>query len=81
MKNNIASLIAVALGLAGTNSNIRPLGSVRTISAVQERMQAAWEADAPRRNALRREIAVWNSQVKRRNQRFVARQLARGRAA
>jgi hypothetical protein len=70
MKSNIASLIAIAAGLSATNSNYPALGSGRTVSAVQQRMQAAWEADAPRRLALAREIRAWNSNVTRRNRAF-----------
>jgi hypothetical protein len=47
MKSNIASLIAVALGLNASSATPSiPLGSFRTISPVQKRMQAAREADA-----------------------------------
>jgi hypothetical protein len=81
MLNKFATLIAAVAGasMAGTTRFTIPGG--RTVSATQERMHAKWLADAPRRAALAAEIAAWNRNVKRRNQRFVARQLARGRAA
>jgi hypothetical protein len=71
MKSNIASLIAALAGMTATSGNPAfSLGSGRTISAVQQRMQAAWEADAPRRLALAREVRAWNANVKRRNRAF-----------
>ena len=63
-----------------SNTNVPMIGRSEP-SAVQQRMSAARIADAPRRRALAAEIAEWNGKVKRRNQRFVARQHARGRSA
>lgn len=80
---NLLGLIATALGMSvrgEVNHLSFPQGSSEP-SDVQKRMQAAWVADAPRRNRLAAECAEWNKNVKRRNQRFVARQRARGRAA
>jgi hypothetical protein len=71
MKSNIASLMAVAFGLTATSGNPAfSLGTSRTISPAQQRRIDAWNADAPRRNALAAEIAVFNSKVKRRNRAF-----------
>lgn len=83
MAINLISLVATALGLSirGEANHLSfPIGRSEP-SAVQKRMQAAWLADAPRRNRLAAECAEWNKNVKRRNQRFVRRQLARGRSA
>lgn len=83
MAINLISLVATALGLSikgEANYLSFPIGRSEP-SAVQKRMQAAWLADAPRRNRLAAECAEWNKNVKRRNQRFVRRQLARGRSA
>jgi hypothetical protein len=71
MKSNIASLMAVAFGLSATSGNSGfSLDTGRTISPAQQRRIDAWNADAPRRNALAAEISVWNGQVKRRNRAF-----------
>lgn len=77
---NASLLIATLLGLAGGKHFLPNIGQSEP-SDNQKRRFAAWQADAPRRNALAAEIAEWNSKVKRRNQRFVSRQLARGRTA
>jgi hypothetical protein len=72
MKSNIASLIAVAAGLASSTSSnpFFSLNTGRTISPAQQRRIDAWNADAPRRNAQAAEIAAWNSKVQRRNRAF-----------
>jgi len=83
MNFNLSALVASALGLhinGEANHLSFPMGSSEP-SEVQKRMHAAWVADAPRRNLLAIECMVWNKNVKRRNQRFVRRQLARGRSA
>lgn len=76
--------LAMSVMAAVTNMRVNMFGLMGGRSApsdTQQRMRAAWEADAPRRNRLAAECAEWNKNVKRRNQRFVARQLARGRSA
>jgi hypothetical protein len=71
MKSNIAYLIAALAGMTTTSGNPAfSLGAGRTISPAQQRRIDAWNADAPRRNALAAEIAVWNSKVTRRNRAF-----------
>lgn len=75
---NAAGLLASIFAITGL-STPRITGRSEPIE-VQKRMHAAWLADAPRRSALAAEIAEWNSKVKRRNRRHVARNLARGRA-
>jgi hypothetical protein len=80
---NLSALVASALRVVingEPNYLSFPIGRSEP-SDVQKRMQAAWLADAPRRNRLAAECAEWNKNVKRRNQRFVRRQLARGRSA
>lgn len=81
MKNiNVTVSIFSAIASMGVKSfGITPLRSAP--SDVQKRMHAAWITDAPRRNRLAAECSEWNKNVKRRNQRFVARQRARGRSA
>lgn len=83
MNFNLSALVASALGhVINGEANHLSFPMVRSEpSEVQKRMQAAWLADAPRRNRLAAECAEWNKNVKRRNQRFVRRQLARGRSA
>lgn len=73
-------LIATLMGL-GNGAGFLPSFGRSEPSASQKRRIDAWQADAPRRRAVAAEIAEWNSKVKRRNQRFVRRQIARGRIA
>lgn len=83
MAINLSALVAAVLGFSikGEANHLSfPLGRSEP-SEVQKRMHAAWVADAPRRRQVAMEIAVWNKNVKRRNQRFVRRQIARGRSA
>lgn len=77
---NASLLIASFLGL-GNGVNFLPNFGGSEPSDNQKRRIAAWQADAPRRAALAVEIAEWNSKVKRRNQRFVRRNAARGRVS
>ena len=77
MKNTMGLLAAI---FATTGFSVPRIAGRGEPSEVQKRMHAAWLADAPRRNALAAEIAEWNSKVKRRNRRHVARNLARGRS-
>jgi hypothetical protein len=82
MAINLVALVASALGIAirGEANHLSfPIGSSGP-SEVQKRMHAAWVADAPRRNRLAAECVEWNKHVTRRNQRFVRRQIARGRS-
>lgn len=82
MAINLSALVASALGLfikGEANHLSFPTGRSEP-SEVQKRMHAAWVADAPRRNRLALECIEWNKNVKRRNQRFVQRQIARGRS-
>lgn len=79
---NVNLAFSIMSALANTRTNVFGLMNGRSMpSDTQQRMREAWEADAPRRNRLAAECAEWNSKVKRRNQRFVRRQLARGRSA
>jgi hypothetical protein len=68
---NASNLIAAIFGLgSSTTGTFLPNFGRSEPSPVQQRMREKREADAPRRAALRLEIAAWNSNVKRRNQAF-----------
>jgi len=77
--SKMRALIATLIGMSAGGALALPSRSEP--SEAQKRRIAMWEADAPSRTAEAREIAAWNAGVKRRNQRFVRRQLARGRSA
>lgn len=73
------ALLAGLIGISGPSIAMRSHHSEP--SEAQKRRNEKWLAGAEERVLVAREIAAWNKNVKRRNQRFVARQLARGRSA
>lgn len=82
MKTNITVAAAVMAAISNLRVNVfGRMNGANTLSAAQQRRSDAWVADAPRRARLAAECAEWNKNVKRRNQRFVRRQIARGRTA
>ena len=77
----LSTLIAGALASSFFSNSRKSILGRGEPSDVQKRMRTAWIDDAPRRNRLAAECSEWNSKVMRRNQKFVRRQLARGRVA
>lgn len=80
MKSNTIAAVLGTLSAGSANFGFPSLRHSRGMpSAAQQRRADKWAAGAPERAQIAADIKAWNAGVKRRNQRFVARQAARGR--
>lgn len=76
------SILEALMGAFGFNFGAPAVFGKRGVpSPAQQRRAEKWAAGSAERARIAADIGAWNAGIKRRNQRFVARQLARGRSA